>query len=476
MNLSLVDPFVLAQDLPEALETSFRSGHSTCIRFNHRGDLLASGRLDGAVVIFDVETNAIARKLKGHLRQVQSLSWSADDRYLLTASLDWKAILWDLETGERVRTVRFEAPIFIAELHPTNHFLFVVALFEEQPMLVDVTNTEPVKKTIPSAPKRSESERESATEKQLAQDAKQTTTVAKFSPSGNHIFAGTNKGWINVIDINSCKVLASSQVTHAIVILISLTSSGKDMVVNSSDRIIRTLHVPNINSQEYDFDSFHLEVEHKFQDVVNKLSWNHVAWSNTGEYVMASTWMNHHVYIWERNHGSLVKILETPDEVSVVEWHPHRPCVAAIGLEEGRIFVYSILTPQRWSALAPDFVEVEENIEYVEQEDEFDIPPPEELHKRRLNLEDEEVDVLTIDTVKGSQFKPGDFIMPVILNIDGSESEDDVVAIGAGQFRRKTPGKEWMDDGDITPSGDESKRVNGRGAQNGPKRKRNNDP
>ena len=92
------------------------SGHSSCIRFNHHGDLLASGRLDGGIAIFDLDTYGVARKLRGHMRQVQSLSWSADDRYLLSASLDWKAILWDLQTGEQLRTVRFEAPIFIAEL------------------------------------------------------------------------------------------------------------------------------------------------------------------------------------------------------------------------------------------------------------------------------------------------------------------------------------------------------------------------
>lgn len=92
------------------------------------------------MVIFDIETNGVARKLRGHTRQVQSLrcvpcnylpyyslpisySWSADDRYLLSASQDWKCVLWDLKDGSRVRTVRFEAPIFIAELHPKNQFV-----------------------------------------------------------------------------------------------------------------------------------------------------------------------------------------------------------------------------------------------------------------------------------------------------------------------------------------------------------------
>jgi COMPASS component SWD1 len=62
--------------------------------------------------------------------------------------------------------------------------------------------------------------------------------------------------------------------------------------------------------------------------------------------------------------------------------------------------------------------------------------------------------------------------MPVLLDIENSESEDEVVAIGAGQFRRKTPAKDWMNDGDsrqeVTPSGDE-RRVNGKAV---PKRKR----
>ena len=47
-------------------------------------------------------------------------SWSRDGRYLLSSSQDWKCVLWDLRDGSRVRTVRFEAPVYIAELHPYN--------------------------------------------------------------------------------------------------------------------------------------------------------------------------------------------------------------------------------------------------------------------------------------------------------------------------------------------------------------------
>ena len=62
MNLALTDPFILAQDYPEALTGKLSkgkltllpthtyliligSGHATMLRFNRRGDFLASGRV-----------------------------------------------------------------------------------------------------------------------------------------------------------------------------------------------------------------------------------------------------------------------------------------------------------------------------------------------------------------------------------------------------------------------------------------------
>lgn len=139
-----------------------------------------------------------------------------------------------------------------------------------------------------------------------------------------------------------------------------------------------------------------------------------------------------------------------------LQWHPLRPLVAACGLETGRVYLWSIITPQRWSALAPDFAEVEENVEYIEREDEFDIHPIEEIHKRRLDLEDEDVDVLTIEPVKG-ETEEETFRMPVLLDIDDSESEEDIVAVGPGTMRRRSPGegREWMNGAESGGSADE---------------------
>ncbi|KAJ5458422.1 hypothetical protein N7475_009810 [Penicillium sp. IBT 31633x] len=450
MNLSLVDPFVLAQEYPDTLTEKLSSGHATCLSFNHKGDYLASGRVDGTVVIFDIETNGVARKLQGHTRQIQSLSWSRDGRYLLTSSQDWKCILWDLKDGSRVRTVRFEAPVYIAELHPFNHLLFVASLFEDQPVLVDVSSAKPIKRILPSAPLRpqatnSEDVDPAVAAKQAAQDAKHSTCVTIFTAFGNHIIAGTSKGWINIIETQTCTTIHSMRLCNGVVILLRLASNGRDLLVNSSDRVIRTVLMPDLSQLGIGLEpaSIKLQVEHKFQDVVNRLSWNHVTFSSTGEFVTATTFMNPDIYVWERSHGSLVKILEGPrEELGVVEWHPSRPMVVACGLETGCIYTWSIVSPQKWSALAPDFGEVEENVEYMEAEDEFDVHPAEQVHQRRLDQEDEEPDAVTLELVKGDGDADGvePFCLPVLLNVEDSDSGEDVVAVGPGTMRRRTPG------------------------------------
>lgn len=153
---------------------------------------------------------------------------------------------------------------------------------------------------------------------------------------------------------------------------------------------------------------------------------------------MASTFNNHDIYIWERAGGTLVKILEGPkEEHGLIEWHPHRPMVVAVALESGRCHIWSIEPQQKWSALAPDFAEVNENVEYMEAEDEFDIYPQEELDKRRLDQEEDDVDIWTAQPIEGEEES---FNLPLLSDVSDSGSEDELVPIGRGEMRRKSPG------------------------------------
>jgi len=122
MNLALSNDVL--DDYPEQVTKRRRSGHATCVKFNRKGDYLATGRSFGPVVVWDVDTMSIARKLRGHSTSITSLSWSASGRYLLSSCQGWYAILWDLKDGSIHRSVRFNAPVFMAELNPQNQYVW----------------------------------------------------------------------------------------------------------------------------------------------------------------------------------------------------------------------------------------------------------------------------------------------------------------------------------------------------------------
>jgi COMPASS component SWD1 len=83
---------------------------------------------------------------------------------------------------------------------------------------------------------------------------------------------------------------------------------SRNLILSSSDRALRIL---TVSPQTGD-----LLPIHRFQDLVNRTPWNAVGFSGDGEYVMggAGHKMAHNVFVWDREAGALVKVLEGPRE------------------------------------------------------------------------------------------------------------------------------------------------------------------
>lgn len=110
----------------------------------------------------------------------------------------------------------------------------------------------------------------------------------------------------------------------------------------------------------------------------------------------------HALYVWEKSVGNLVKILHgTKGELLLdVVWHPVRPIIASIS--SGLVSIWAQNQVENWSAFAPDFKELDENVEYDERDSEFDIEDEDksvDLSAEAKQDEEIEVDVTKVEPI-----------------------------------------------------------------------------
>lgn len=215
--------------------------------------------------------------------------------------------------------------------------------------------------------------------------------VARFNRRGDRVYTGTSQGYVNVIDTTSRRITFQERVSSSSIRNMAFDRKAKHLVVNSNDRTVRVFSVDDKTGE--------FELEHKFQDLVNRTPWNQCSFSSDGDYVIGGSGhkASHNIYIWDASAGNLIKILEGPkDSLEDLDWHPVRPILASVS-SQGSIHIWANRPHENWSALAPDFLELEENREYSEREDEFDIMDDEAYRKKRTVGEDEYVDVISTE-------------------------------------------------------------------------------
>ncbi|KAI7859556.1 Set1 complex component swd1 [Circinella umbellata] len=412
MNLELLDPW--EQEYPQIIEETLEDGYVLNCKFNRRGTMLAAGTHDGRCVIWDFDTKGIARNMLGHIKPVSSVSWSRNGKYLLSASKDWTCVLWDLITGEKYMRIRFPVPLMMAQMHPKNNFIFVAALQSSNPVVVDVSDGKTrITKLL--------------TDNIDCEAGKFFISAISWNKTGSRIYAGSSKGHLFIIDGETYKTIHSDRITSSIIKDIQWSRNGKDILINGNDRVMRYFQLE-------DHDGIPT-LKNKFQDLVNRIQWNSACFSADGEFVIGGSGhkAEHNIYIWDKNIGNLVKILEGPKEpLDDLSWHPIRPVIASVS-SYGNIYLWTTKHEENWSAFAPDFTELEENLEYEEKEDEFDVVPAEEVSRRKEDDEDKIVDVTTVENVQA--FVDSDdeemdedeiyYLPPIIQASDNEEEEDD---------------------------------------------------
>lgn len=383
MNLQLANPS--AQDFPESIEAKLEDGIAVTSMFNRKGSLLAVGCNDGRVVVWDFDTHGITRMFSGHVQRISALSWSRNGRYLLSASGDWHVIIWDVLSSEKKASYKFDGPVLAARLHPRNDNVFIACPMLSAPIIVDMTKPEPECRQVIDLP-------EDEIAPQKGQRAEQGV-IAVFTKKGEKIYAGTPRGNIIIIDTTTrtkLKEISVATGTQTGIKSIAFSQDGSAYIVNSMDRNIRV----------YRTDSD--VCEHTFSDVVNHVQWKTCCFSaGRGDFIIGGSAeeAQHHIYIWDRHMGQLLRILEGPRTAGGLldcVWHPQRPIIASISMY-GLVFIWTVNSTENWSAFAPDFKELEDNEEYIEREDEFDYVDVSKVKHEKREEEQGIIDIMTVE-------------------------------------------------------------------------------
>uniref|UniRef100_A0A674NMX7 Retinoblastoma-binding protein 5 n=1 Tax=Takifugu rubripes TaxID=31033 RepID=A0A674NMX7_TAKRU len=385
-------PFALFS-LPESFGQNYpeeADGTLDCISmaltctFNRWGTLLAVGCNDGRIVIWDFLTRGIAKIISAHIHPVCSLCWSRDGHKLVSASTDNIVSQWDVLTGDCDQRFRFPSPILKLQCHPRDMDKVLVCPMKSAPVLLTLSDCKHV--VLP------------------VDDDSDLNVVAAFDRRGEYIYTGNAKGKILVLSTNTQELVASFRVTTGTsnttaIKSIEFARKGSCFLINTADRIIRVYDGREILTCGRDGEP---EPMQKLQDLVNRTPWKRCCFSGDGEYIVAGSARQHALYIWEKSIGNLVKILHgTRGELLLdVAWHPVRPIIASIS--SGVVSIWAQNQVENWSAFAPDFKELDENVEYEERESEFDIEDEDKSEPEQTGAdaaEDEEVDVTTVDPI-----------------------------------------------------------------------------
>ncbi|KAK7756133.1 hypothetical protein SLS62_001725 [Diatrype stigma] len=89
---------------------TFRGQHTngvTCLQFEE--NILATGSYDSTIKLWNIETGEVIRTLQGHTSGIRALQF--DDRLLVSGSLDKTVKIWNWRTGECINTLHHQGGV-----------------------------------------------------------------------------------------------------------------------------------------------------------------------------------------------------------------------------------------------------------------------------------------------------------------------------------------------------------------------------
>eukprot|EP01022_Parablepharisma_sp_SALTPOND_P017325 TRINITY_DN2742_c0_g1_i2.p1 TRINITY_DN2742_c0_g1~~TRINITY_DN2742_c0_g1_i2.p1 ORF type:complete len:604 (+),score=55.76 TRINITY_DN2742_c0_g1_i2:1520-3331(+) len=336
---------------------------------------------------------------------ISCIQWSYDSNYLLVSyQLVNTIILWNVETCEKVHVVPIHDKSFVkAQLYPYNASIAIVSCGD--PYIIDMKTQERIKfltnmKT--SGKKHTEEDK-----MVIGEDLKKSETnseewlVLALSRDHLHYFLLVDPRSRLILikergkemeDIEEEKVEVAPDITSlvneakfSVVAVLPLVVNGKItsitcddsqkyVLLNATDRCLRLVKIGYHQKQ--------LSLQKECVDVINRKKWMTTGFFTVGhpekeQYIVSGVGESgsHDICFISVDKGTIEKRLGPSKEgcVHLCGHYVYHNSIVVV-TSNGDLLLWSVRNPKCWAALAPDFTEIEENIEYIEKEEEFDVP------------------------------------------------------------------------------------------------------
>lgn len=204
-------------------------GHSMPVQsvaINPLGDIAASGAEGGTIILWDVASGRPLRQLSGHSNTVGTLAFSPDGALLVSGGADNKLILWDVTSGDMVRELEgHTGPVVEAVFSPDGSRL-VSGSTDTHILVWEVADGAPIRRI----------------------EAESRVDSVVFRPDGRAILAASADGLLRLWDMETGQELR--RITAGAVNGLAFLPDGRSAFAAENDGSVRLWDVTPLTTED----------------------------------------------------------------------------------------------------------------------------------------------------------------------------------------------------------------------------------
>ncbi|NXO03525.1 AHI1 protein, partial [Rhinopomastus cyanomelas] len=335
--------------LPNKHLFSLRGGEMGCfcIRFSHDGKTLAAacvGNNGYPIVLYEIPSGQFLREYCVHLNIVYDLCWSKDNQYLLTASSDGTARMWQtgVKTASAERVFPHPSFVYAAKYHPIANWVVVTGCYDSMIRIWNANVKEVHGQLL-----------------QKLDGHKSLINTLCFDGEGLHMFSGDSSGLIIVWDTSVkgssphmfqhwsiTKEIQENDIKGTPINHLEVHPSGRRLLIHAKDSTLRVMDLRVLTTKKY-------------IGATNYREKIHSALTPCGTFLFSGS-EDGKAYVWNLQTGAQVVVYSElcfTSPLRDVAFHPHEHMVSFCAFGRNQpilIYIFDYKVAQQEAELVKD--------------------------------------------------------------------------------------------------------------------------